>query len=291
MMGVVRMPKQRTHMKNIERYFSESADKWLTRYTNDEERTQAGHIVLAERKDCAVYFLCRHLQTGSRVLDVGCGSGIVSFDIIQKGYYVHAVDVSHRMIAVLKEFFQKNNIPESFYSIQIGDIMDIDFDNESYGGIIALGFLEYQEDELNVLNHLNKCLKKGGVLILSGPARYKITNYFGLDILAEKFGRQAFKLRLRRILQGGNDRIQKKTTATTSISINRYTISRFRQLLQGSGFLLTDYTQHGYAGFYLLSKLLSQNMQMKLHNLFSKLSQYVPISRFANDIVVVATKK
>jgi|TARA_Y100000310_G_scaffold327454_1_gene393859 SAM-dependent methyltransferase len=285
------MDKGKIHLKNIERHFSENADNWLQRYTDDEERAQVGHVVLSDRKNYAVKFLCKYLNTGSIVLDVGCGTGVVSIDLIRKDYFVHALDISESMIALLKKFFRSNIIPETSYSTQVGDIMNLPIDSIQFDGILALGFLEYQEDELLILNHLNKCLKKGGYLIITGPSKYKLTNFFGLNILAARFGRQALKKRIKRIFQNENYKINNQNQTAAPISINRYSISRFKKLLERCSFSLVDHKQHGYSGFYLLNNLITQKNQLKLHTLLSRISNYLPISRFANDIIVVAIKK
>ena len=38
-----------------------------------------------------------------KLLDVGCGTGVVSIDLIRKDYFVHALDISQSMIALLKK--------------------------------------------------------------------------------------------------------------------------------------------------------------------------------------------
>ena len=56
-----------------------------------------------------------HLESGSHILDVGCGSGVVTQYLIQKGHHVTGIDISRRMVDLAK-----NRVPE--VTFQIGDM-------------------------------------------------------------------------------------------------------------------------------------------------------------------------
>ena len=63
------------------------------------------------------------------------------------------------MIELCNKEFITNKINKNKYLFRTGNIFELDFKKESYDGIIALGFLEYQNDENKSLEFLYKPFK------------------------------------------------------------------------------------------------------------------------------------
>jgi SAM-dependent methyltransferase len=215
-------------------------------------------------------FLCKYLRSGSRVLDAGCGAGILTLEAAKKSFYVYGIDISTKMIDLCEHGFAQSGIKSSKYQFKVGNVTDADLSPGSFDGIIALGLLEYQNDELKTLSSLYKALRPGGTLICSGPVKISISNFFGLGILLERL---YFRIKKRK-----------------RISINRYNLTRFKKLLNSSGFTLIDYRRHGFAGFMGIYKIIGFRGELFLSNICNRISDFLPIDKFANDIIVVATK-
>jgi 2-polyprenyl-3-methyl-5-hydroxy-6-metoxy-1,4-benzoquinol methylase len=269
------MTNERDSMKNVREYFDKDSMRWRELYY---DHYTASNKVLSDRKNYSINFLTKYLKPDVRVLDAGCGAGEVSIDIVRKGYYVHGIDISEKMINLCNETFSKLGIDNKRYDFTVEDITRGDLPNDSYDGILAIGFLEYQKDELKTLKILHDKLRSKGILIITGPIRARITNLFGLGInIEDNFARAYIR---------------------NPHMINMYNLSRFRKLLKSSGFTLIDYKRHGYADFYLLiwlSRLMQRELvtpkrSLMLHNGLTKISRIFPIDQFANDIIVVARK-
>lgn len=184
---------------------------------------------------------------------------------------------SPKMIELCKQTFSKKGIDTSKYLFSVENFVDINFPENSFDAVIALGFLEYQRDEHEILKMFRKIIRPGGVLICSGPIKIKFSNYFGLGALLYK----------------GYKTIGSKLSNKISrpISINKYSLFRFKMLMESTGFDLIDYKRHGYGSFMVLDKLLGSKVDLLLYRFFTELSDFLPIDRWANNIIVVAVKQ
>jgi len=100
------------------------------------------------------------LQEGTRILDVGCGSGRDTLAFKNKGYQVDAIDYSEELV---KKVTRLTGIPiklQSFYEID---------DYEAYDGIWACASLLHCERNhlKEVIGKLVSALKPNGVLYMS----------------------------------------------------------------------------------------------------------------------------
>lgn len=263
-------------MQNVRDHFDKDAMTWRELYHN---QYRANNKVLIDRKNYSMTFLSKYLNTDLRILDAGCGAGEVSLEAVRRGCFVHGIDLSEKMIHLCNQTFSKIGIDRTRYHFTVEDITKGNLPVDSYNGILAIGFLEYQKDELKALRIFHRTLRSKGILICTGPIKTRITNLFGLGITIENNFSKAF--------------------IRNPHMINMYSLSRFRKLLESSGFTLIDYKRHGYADFYLLiwlsrlirRDLVSPKLSLMLHGGLTKISKIFPIDQFANDIIVVARKE
>ena len=99
---------------------------------------------------------------GRRVLDCGCGSGVQSKLLFEKGLEVVGLDLSPRMINEAKK-----RVPEAKFVV--GDMTKMEFTDEAFDGVYARASLLHVPKNLipKVLRSINKILKDGGILYLA----------------------------------------------------------------------------------------------------------------------------
>lgn len=111
--------------------------------------------------------------SGLRVLDFGCGSGVMSYMLASAGHQITAVDVEFRPLEKVKS---KISFPANV-NFREGDLTAMDIEPLSFDVILALDVLEHIETPESLYKCFAKILKPGGVLIVSGPTEnflYKI---------------------------------------------------------------------------------------------------------------------
>lgn len=100
---------------------------------------------------------------GKRVLDIGCGYGGSSLDLLQQdASYVHGIDISERFIASAKGYAQENRLDFDLHDIS----QPIEGQYDVIFGRAILHHLDYQE----VLERLYQDnLSSGGIMIFMEP--------------------------------------------------------------------------------------------------------------------------
>jgi ubiquinone/menaquinone biosynthesis C-methylase UbiE len=106
------------------------------------------------------FFLAR-CRPGDRVLDMGCGHGIVSIALARHGCEVTACDVSERMLKGLAENAGSLNI-----KTQQADAYHLPFKGGEFDRVVARMFLLHFADWPKVLREMARCCRPGGQLLL-----------------------------------------------------------------------------------------------------------------------------
>lgn len=257
----------------VEEYFDRNARDWSELY---EDVQRANDVVLADRKAAAVRFVAEHVRPGGRVLDAGCGAGPLAVELVGRGYYVHGVDVSEKMIAACGGNLRAGGFEAGSYDLTHGDVFEAGFRDGEFDAVSALGFLQYQDDEVAALRELHRILAPGGVLFVSGPTGIRISNWFGLAPLYRR-------LRWGSVLPEGH-------RVLDTISDHYYTPGRMRILLERAGFEVLERRGHGYCNFAFVGGRLGLKGELALHRGLTRVSRVLPISRFANDVMAFARR-
>lgn len=110
---------------------------------------------------------------GKRLLDIGCGTGLLSVKFAKKGASVTGVDLSADMLAVASERAGSLNLDISFIQ-QPMEAMDIQgsFD-VAVIAIDSLNYVKAKEDVVQTFRRIYDLLVAGGVLLFDVHSTYK----------------------------------------------------------------------------------------------------------------------
>jgi len=286
------------HIGMVETYFDANAQDWSDLYRKAQ---RVNDLVLAARRDTSVEFLSKGLPPGAKIMDAGCGAGLTALALIQRGFHVHGIDVSQKMLDCCAENLTKSGIPQDCYELSRTDVIRGGFEPETFDGIAALGFLQYQRDEVEALRQLLRVLKPGGLLVVTGPSRTRLSEFLGMARHYYRV-RRGISRRLRRLrpapprpaAPAGQPAPAPAPSAQhhllERISVHSYTPGRFRWLLEQAGFRMERHKGHGFANFAIIGHRLGFRGELVLHRSLSAISRVLPIGRWANDLIVVARK-
>ena len=95
-----------------------------------------------------------------RVLDIGCGGGLMSEPITRLGGKVTGIDASEKNIKVAQLHAEKNNLKINYLNKSPENLDD----NEKYDVILNLEIVEHVEDLQLYLKSCSRLLKKNGIM-------------------------------------------------------------------------------------------------------------------------------
>jgi SAM-dependent methyltransferase len=147
----------------------------ITRYYEEVPEEQrldagAGQLEFERTKEIAL----RHLPPPpALILDVGGAAGRYSLWLASRGYKVHLVDASPRLV---EEARRSSTIsPKPIATCQVGDARDLKFDDNTADTVLLLGPLYHltdAADRLCALREAYRVLRPGGVMLAAAISRY-----------------------------------------------------------------------------------------------------------------------
>ena len=100
---------------------------------------------------------------GLKVLDIGCGGGLVSVPIYNMGANVTGLDASENNIKTAKAYAKRKDLDIKFVHSEIENLKS----REKFDIILALEIVEHVADYQLFLSQAVKHLKPGGLIIIS----------------------------------------------------------------------------------------------------------------------------
>lgn len=152
--------------------FAQHADHWW----DQEGPLKTLHDINPTRLD----FIKSHANLdGARVLDVGCGGGILCEAMARCGAEVTGIDAEAEAIRIASEHAREKELSIQYQATPIEE-----FDADSFDIITCMEMLEHVHKPEQVIQHCKRLLKPDGILFLSTISR-TLKAYASAIIVAE----------------------------------------------------------------------------------------------------------
>lgn len=192
----------------------------------------------------------RHVDAVSarkKILDLGAGTGNVTLELLKAGKEVTAVDYNEAMLTRLREKCgefraadQLKIVKQNLDSMRIARV-----DRETFDGVIMQNVLYALKDPERVLKLVYDALAPNGILVVSGPKEGTSLDALFTAIRNELKDEHDWEESLAEDFENVLDR--NKVLEGQGV-IHQWTIAEVRELLEKSGFKITDQENDAYAG-------------------------------------------
>jgi len=110
-----------------------------------------------------VKMLTSHITATDHVLEIGCGTGYFTKEIVKTGASVTAIDISPELLNIAKE-----EIPDTNVHFAIENAYDLSFEANCFDSIVGSSVLHHLEIE-KAISEMYRVLKPGGSLFFTEP--------------------------------------------------------------------------------------------------------------------------
>src|SRR5215469_2479787 len=160
-----------THVND---YFETNAMHWNDLYAD-------GNVDVWSRVHCDRHMLALSwvdslmLPDGARVLEVGCGAGLLSVDLARRSLGVTAIDPVEAMVVQTRQRVEQAGVP---LSAMLGDANALAFADDTFDVVIALGVLPWLEDPQKAVREMARVTRPGGYVLVTVDNRARLHSFF-----------------------------------------------------------------------------------------------------------------
>ena len=170
--------------KIIERNrYEERAKNVLNSKVEEEKKLGSENILIHLREPYLEYenYIKKYIKPPYKVLEIGSGTGIHTFSILETGAKITATDISRSSLKIVNKKY-RSFVEVNKLKTKVADIEDLPFSDESFDAIASAGSLSYGSRKL-VDNEIYRVLKPGGKFIcvdsLNNNIIYRLNRFIG----------------------------------------------------------------------------------------------------------------
>ena len=150
----------------------ERFNRLSTTWWNRDGPMRPLHVVNALRLEYVVDRIHRHgllegadmTRSGLRILDVGCGGGLLAEPLARRGAHVVGVDASPGNIAAARLHAQKESVDIDY---RLGELSHVLSADERFDVVLALEVVEHVSDVPSFVDQAARRVSPGGLLFMS----------------------------------------------------------------------------------------------------------------------------
>src|SRR5262245_6783797 len=157
---------QRQHdnpQQSVNDYFESSRVDWERIYF--ENRLLP--TIYQDRHNTALRWISElGLRTNARILEIGCGAGLLSIALAKNGYTVDAMDATAAMLSMTRKNAVHENVQNQI-RLHLADVHALPFQAQTFDAVIAIGVIPWLHTEWVALREMHRVLKQRGHLLLT----------------------------------------------------------------------------------------------------------------------------
>jgi ubiquinone/menaquinone biosynthesis C-methylase UbiE len=263
----------------VDAFFDQDAANWEAIY----ERHDVFSVIHQHRRQVAADWVRQlDLSPATRILEIGCGAGLLSVDLARRGFEVAAVDSTSAMV----ELARRNAVRAGVHvSVAQADAHHLEgHPDEAYALVVALGVIPWLHSPELAIAEMARVLQVGGHLIVNADNRARLHHLID-PMLTPALG--PARRAARSVLKRG--RPHSEPTPATVLHWPR----QFDAMLARHQLHLRRHLTFGFGPFSFLGRTLaSEGRSVRLHlKLQSLADRGLPLLRSTGAQYIVLARK
>ena len=265
--------------ERITSYFDSRAKYWKEIY----QRRDAFSVTYQQRMATILEWVeGLGLQPGSQVLEVGCGAGLATISLAERGFLVEAQDVANAMVEQTRRHAEQAGVADRVRT-RAGKVHQLDFPDGCFSLVLAIGVIPWIDAPDLAVRELARVVQPGGHLLFTVDNRWRLHYLFNPSRtpLLEPFRWGMQRLRTAAGLSAGGRLNRQHSTRETDAFVAAAGLEKVRGKTLGFGpFRFFD------------SALLSDAHGIKLHYILQQWADRgIPLIRSMGGQYIVMAQK
>ncbi|MGQ0665544.1 MAG: class I SAM-dependent methyltransferase [Nitrospiraceae bacterium] len=151
------------NQENVRVFFDHDAGRYLTQRYPCQLKT-CDQYSYAVRKSYVLSMLDNSCANPGQILDVGCGPGVYTKDLLARGWAVWGIDLSPQMLEVAKHSLSHVD-GANRVQFRVAQVTALPFDASFFDAVLCIGVISYVEDIDRAMSEIARVLKPGGHVI------------------------------------------------------------------------------------------------------------------------------
>jgi ubiquinone/menaquinone biosynthesis C-methylase UbiE len=158
--------------QQVSQYFEKVANDWKQIYA----QTDLYARIHQERMCRALDWIDKlHLPVPNGALEVGCGAGLVTASLAQRGFKMEALDNSTNMIELTKRHLRELNLSDRV-NVGAGDTHKLPYSSNRFALVVALGVIPWLHSPERAVAEMSRVLRPGGYLLLNADNAWRLNH-------------------------------------------------------------------------------------------------------------------